>query len=185
MHATTRAKLLTPGSGQRLRQMFHESRLALCPASAVMEFAESFFNASDKARPINAWSSQPIDSAPSCEVMLDPSDHKRWRTALKLTWYRHTSFLLPNFNGSLTARPAAADSKLTIQGSYDWLPVVENASLDIIALAIARAATRSLLQQIALHCEAEWIVFKNGCPSIAMCNERSAVSAGNYAWIAP
>ena len=163
--------------------MFDESRVALCPFSAVMEYAESFFTAKDDARPMNASLSQRADSAPSCEVVLDPSDYKRWRTSLKLTWHKNTSFLLPNFEGMLTARPAFLGSKLIIKGTYDWLAVAENASLDMIALAIARAATQSLLEQIALHCEAEWIIFQNNCPSIAMCNERSA--GRHHAWVAP
>ena len=165
--------------------MIYESHLALCPASAVIEYAEAFFTARDSAGPMNASLPQPSHTVPSCEVMLDPSDYKRWRTALRLNWNKNTSFLLPNFRGSLTARPASVDSELTIRGSYVWLPVAENVTLDAIALAIARAATRSLLMQIASYCEAEWLAFQDGCPTIATCNERSSPSAGRYARSAP
>ena len=36
-----------------LHAMFHESQVAICPASAVMEYAASFFIAKNSARPMN------------------------------------------------------------------------------------------------------------------------------------
>jgi len=146
-----------------------------------MQYAESFFIAKDEAWLASASPSQRSASMASYEVVLDPSDYKRWRTALKLSWHQNASFMLPNFMGTLTARSESVRSKLTPTGSCDRLPVEKNASLDMIALAIARAATRALLQQIALHCEEEWISFANGCPTVAMCNERSAALAQRYA----
>ena len=165
--------------------MFYESQVAICPASAVMEYAEAFFAASDDARRLSVASSEPNASAPSFRAVYDPTDCTGWRKALALRWLDHAPFLLPNFSGELTVRPMCANSQLTIAGSFGREPMSANALLDSIAAAIDRAAMRSLLRQIVSHCETEWISFVNGCPSIAMCNERSTKSVAQGAGSAP
>lgn len=144
---------------------FRESHLAICPSSAVIAFAETFFVPRDGAR------------MPSVRVMLDRSDCKGWRTTLELAWSHSSEFRLPNFHGSLTARPTSVNAELTLEGSYARDPLKPDAPPDARALATARAGARALLAQIASHCESQWKYFSNGCPSIATCNDRSAAGA--------
>lgn len=155
----------------------HEAQTSSCPFGAAIRFAESFFVACDKTRQRVTGATQLGDLMPSCQVVVDSTDSARRHDALKLTWSHQASFLPPDFNGSLTVRPASGESELTLEGSHDWQPGAPTNGLDldnVARLVVARAAMRLLLQRIVSHVEAEWSQFVHDCPSIAMCNAQNA-----------
>ena len=167
------------GCARRFAPMIHETAIAICPPSAAIEFAATFFIARDNARALEDGSTGAGASEPSCRMKLDPTDSNSWRTALDLTWRKNTALLLPTFTGSLTARPAFVNSRLTLEGDYDPESASPRSPLDAIALEIARVAARSLLRAIVSYCETEWIRFAETCPTIDICNERSEASSAH------
>ena len=151
-----------------------ETQRAICPSSAAIEFATTFF-VELKNEQLAALTGDGVSTMLSCEAIHDGSDAIRRRDALKLDWEHSASFLLPNFDGSLTARPASMNTDLTLEGSFT-ANVAAHDSLDTLALAISRVAMRGMLERIVSHVEAAWLIFSANCPTIEMCNVRRAVS---------
>ncbi len=152
--------------------LIRETAIALCPFSAAIEFAATFF-AKNITLPLAGTLALRTDVITTFEVVLDTTDSSRLHDALHLDWSPGQHLPLPRFSGLLTVRPESSRSELILEGTYEPpLGLVGQVFDSLLGRQIAHGTVRALLRQISTSIESEWQQYVSAKPDIAALNLR-------------
>ncbi len=143
-----------------------------------MEYVSEFFDAHPDLR-LKSFASTSAAVETRSELVEDHADTVRRHDALSISW-KPRWFVFPSFAGSLSVRPQAPGSILSIEGSYEAPGGWSGALFDrVLGERLAFRTLDHLLHRLQDDVCARHLVFKQSSPSVQELNNSANSASGD------